>query len=315
MLHNGHTDLPTISAYASALTRHGKVILPGAPGTFWTKYESLAMMRVPDFALHDPPPGEVERVLWRGRIAVASYNAEPDAGRAANACLYVSDDQSYSVEKLIPAMRRNVRRGLKEFTIGLLNSEQVLARGMPAYCDTRRRVGLSDGTAEAFERRFNWYVRCPGHVFVGAWKGDELAAFLSIVKVDDWAEIEGCFSRDMFLSSRPNDLLMYMVLSRYLTEERLRLVSYGMSSIQQTDNVHGLHAFKTKVGFQAKPVHRAFVLHPLLRPFANHFALHGVNAVGRLFPNNRLVKKARGMLALLLGGEPLVESFTGSHGR
>lgn len=228
---------------------------------------------------------------------------EPKDERPANAWLYICDDPTYSLEKIGPAMRRNVRRGLKDFTIRHLSADEILACGSQAFCDTRRRVGLSDGTAENFQRRFSSRVRCPGHVFIGAWKERQLAAFLSIIQVDDWVEIEGCFSQDALLNSRPNDVLMYTTLSHYLTGERRRLVSYGLSSIQQAGNVQGLHAFKTKVGFQAKAIHRTFVLHPLLRPFANRVVLSVVDTARKLLPRNRVVAKTSGMLASLLHKE------------
>lgn len=296
----------TMDAYASALVRNGTEVISGTPGTFWAEYESHAMMRIPTFSLTVPSPEEVERVLWRGRAAVASYILEPGEHRDPNAWWYVCADPTYSLEKLNSAMRRNVRRGLKEFTIGHLTAEQILAHGMQAFCDTRRRAGLSDGPKE-FDRRFSARAGCPAHVFLGAWKDDALAAFLSITEVDRWAEIEGSFSKDALLNSRPNDVLMYTILSRYLIDERRHLVSYGLSSIQQASDAQGLHAFKTKVGFEAKAVHRIFVLHPLLRPFANQLALHGINAVRKLFPKNRSVRKAYGVLACLLEKEQFSE--------
>lgn len=300
---NAASDGSTLDAYASALARNGTSVLPGLPGTFWVRYESYAMMRMPTFVVTTPSREELQRLFRRGRTVVVSYLAVPDEDHVANAWLYRCTDRTYSLDTLAPAMRRNVRRASKEFGFDVLTPDQVLTHGLAAYCDTRRRVGLSDGTADCFHRRFGSRARCPGHVYVGAWRGNQLAAFLSIIKVDTWAEIEGCFSQDALLNARPNDFLMYSVLSRYLTDEKLQLVSYGLSSIQQTDNLQGLHAFKTKVGFQAQPVHRVFSLHPLLRPFANRLALRGLNLMGNLWPGNRFVKKAGGMLASLLGNE------------
>ena len=118
--------------------------------------------------------------------------------------------------------------------------------------------------------------------------------------MEDWAEL-GCFSRDALLRHRPNDTLMYTVLSRYLVERRFRLVSYGLSSIQSESNAAGLHRFKTKVGFEARPVHRAFVPHPLLRPLVNRSTLLGVNTALRLRSGHRRLKKASGVLARMLG--------------
>lgn len=294
----------TMDAYAAALAKNGTAVLHGTQGTVWAEYESYAMMRIPTFSLYLPSTEEVDRIFRRRRVAVATYLVEAGKQHAANAWWYVCTDPTYSIEKLHPAMRRNVRRGLKEFAISPLTPDQVLAYGMQSFCDTRRRVGLSDGPEE-FQRRFTARGNCPGHVFLGAWKGDVLAAFLSITEIDDWAEIEGSFSRNDLLNSRPNDALMYAVLSRYLVYESKRLVSYGLSSIQQAGDAEGLHAFKTKVGFRAQAVHRVFVLHPLLRPFSTRLAVKGVNVIRGLFPRNRMLNKASGVLNLLIGNTRL----------
>jgi len=292
----------SMAEYATALTNLGIRVVPGSQGTQWLQCERYAVLRVPVFHL-SPPESEEIRLALR-RAAVAGYLVEPGEQRSANARLYVCNDSTYSLEKLTPAMRRNVRCGLRELKIRPLTPEQVLAHGGPAFCDTRRRAALTDGTAAEFDRRFGLRVRCPAHVFLGAWKGESLAAFLSVTEVEDWAEIEGCFSMDAHLHLRPNDVLMYSALSKYLINEKRRLVSYGVSSIQTSSNAEGLHAFKTKVGFQAQPVHRAFVLHSFLRPFAGRLTLWGLNIVRRFQHGNRRLSKAHGMLALCLNDNP-----------
>jgi hypothetical protein len=290
----------SMAEYAAELARNGTHILPGSSGTFWVRNESGALMRVPTFSLMPPAPGEVLRVLWRGRVAVVSYLLHPNERYPANARLYVCTNRAYALDTLNSATRRNIRRGSKELRITPIASYQLLAHGVQAFCDTRRRVGLSDGTPEEFRRRFTLRVRCPGHVFLGAWKDDILAAFLSITEVDDWVEIEGCFSMDSLLGLRPNDALMFYVLSNYLTEGKCRVVSYGLSSIQVESSEAGLHAFKTKVGFEAKQVHRAFVVHPFLRPFVGQAMLGSIKLLLQLLPRDRLLKKANGMLECIV---------------
>ena len=220
----------SMAEYAADLARSGVRILPGAQGTYWTTYESYAMMRLPTFHLTPPTSQEVQQILWRGCAAIATYLLEPDEYHPANAWLYLCTDQTYALEKLPPAKRRNVRRGLKELTIAPLTSEQLLVHGVHAFCDTRRRVGLSDGTAEGFRRDLTAHASLPEHVFLGAWKENQLAAYLSIIEVDDWVEIT-CFSMDALRQYRPNDTLIYSALSHYLTERRCRLVCNGLSSI------------------------------------------------------------------------------------
>ena len=291
----------SIVEYATHLARNGVRILPGGMGTFWIEYLYGTLMRIPVFHLEPPASQEVRQILWRGRAAIASYLIEPDERHPANTWLYICTDQAYALEKLSPEMRRNVRLGLKKLAIAPLTADQLLAHGAPAFCDTQRRTGLSAGTPEEFRQYFTFRTRLPEYVFLGAWKDAQLAAFLSILEVDDWVEIEGTYSVDALLRHKPNDALIYSALSHYLVERRCRLVRNGLSPIQADGNATGLHRFKMKVGFEVRPVHRAFVPYPLLRPFVNRLTLWGVNTALRFLPEDRRLKKAGRVMAYLLG--------------
>ena len=258
-------------------------------------------MRIPSFHLAAPSTQEVRQVLWRGRALIASYLLEPDERHPANAWLYLCTDQAYALEKLGTEMRRNVRLGLKKLTITPLTADQLLVHGAPAFCETRQRLGLNDGTLEEFRRELAARAGVPELVYLGAWKENQLAAYLSIFEVEDWVEIAGTFSMDALRRYKPNDALIYSALSHYLVERRCRVVSYGLSSIQAESNTAGLHQFKTKVGFEAQPVHRAFVLPPLLRPFANGLTLWGMNKALGFRPGATRLRIARGILASSLG--------------
>lgn len=290
----------SITEYAAELAQRGTRVIPGTPRTFWISHEAGSVMRVPIFDTAPPSSREVEEVLWRTPAAVASHLLEPDDRHPANAWLYLCTDRGYELDKLPPPVRRNVRRGLREFSIEPITPEQVLAHGVEAFCDTRRRHGLTDGAPEEFHRQFGIRAGCPGHVFWGAWRGQELAAFLSIIEVDDWTELIG-FSMNAHLPLRPNDALVFRALRHYLTEGSCRVVSYGVSSIQADSSRAGLHAFKRKLGFEARPVHRAFVAHTLLRPFANRLTYWGVKAALGLRPGDRRLRKAEGVLACMVG--------------
>lgn len=74
------------------------------------------------------------------------------------------------------------------------------------------------------------------------------------------------------------------------------VVDYGLSSIQADSKAEGLYRFKLKMGFEATPVYRAFVVNPLLRPFANRFAWTVINGLLKLAPRHPLLKKAEGAL-------------------
>jgi hypothetical protein len=305
----------SLSEYAADLSRNGVRVLPGGSSTFWTAYGPGALMRQPSFYLAPPPAGEIRRVLWRARALLASYMLEPDADHRANAWLYSCSDHNYGFEKLDRSKRSHARTGLRELCIAPLTAEQLLAQGAAAYCDTCRRLGLSDGTKEAFRQYITGLSRLPEYVFLGAWKDAQLAAFLVILEVDHWADIQGTFSMDVLRRYRPNETLLYTALHQYLAIRRYRLVSNGVSSLAEASNAAGLHQFKTEVGFEARPVHRAFVLHPLLRPLANRLtlrlALQGVNTAAHCAPANRLLRKTSGMLSSVLGDTHMLDTAAG----
>jgi len=286
-------------------------VLPGAQGTFWTRHESGAMVRRPTFHVGPPAPGEVQEILRHGRAAVASYLVEPDERHPANTWLYLCTDQVYALEKLVYTTRKNVRRGLKELRIAPLTAEELLAHGAQAFCDSRRRNGLSDGTPVVFGERFANRASMPEVVSLGAWKDGQLAAFLTITEVDDWVEL-GNYSMDALRQFRPNHALFYSTFFHYLVERKCRLVCGGLSSIQVESNATGLHIFKRKVGYETRAVHRAFVAHPLLRPFVNPLTLWGINTALRLRPGDRRLKKAGGVLASMLGDTSPLEATASS---
>jgi hypothetical protein len=299
ILHSSSNSV-SIDVYAAGLSRLGTQVCKGAAETYWVRYEFAAMVRIPTFAFAPVAKDEARRILWRSPVVLLGYMIEPDEQHPANVWLYLCEDPAYDLQKLQPPVRRNIRRGLAELRLAWLTPDELLGHGFQAFSDTRARVGLTDGTMADFVRRFTARGQCAGHSFLGAWKDDKLAAFLSVTEVDDWAEIEGCFSRNDLLEARPNDTLIYAALSHYLTQERRRLVSYGASSVQTSSNERGLHVFKTKMGFQAKAVHRAFAFHPFLSCLVNRTTLCVMSAALRFFPGNRRLKKLEGVVATTL---------------
>ena len=305
----------TLERYADSLRASGVPVCEGAAGTCWASSVERVVRRLPTFHTDPPNPDEVDRALMLTRGLLATYVVEPSEDHPANAWLYLCDDREYALVRRAPAMQRNVRRALRELTMSWLSPAEVLAHGATAFCDTRRRNHLDDGTAAAFRRYFEHREDRPGRSYLGAWKDGRLAAFVTVIHVDDWVEL-GSFSMSSMLHYRPNDALMYVALSRYLTEEGCRLVSYGLSSIQARTNAAGLHRFKTKVGFEPIPVHRAFVLHPSIRPYVNRATLTAgytlVTGALSVRPGNRRLRKLGGMLACMLGGRAVAPADAGT---
>jgi hypothetical protein len=284
---------PTSSPFRELLSQ--EAIVP-----FWQHAETGTVVRHPTFCLRPPTTSELADAFKQYSAMVAGYELFADESSPANGWLYVCADPEYSLDKLGSTMRRNVRRGLQDLRLETLTVDDVLAHGEEAFCDTRKRVGVHDGTPAIFRKRFESQRDSSKFTFLGAWDGNSLAAFLAIDDGNRWAEISGCFSRNESLSHRPNDTLMYYAIHHYLVVEKRLAVAYGASSIQANTNEDTLHAFKLKVGFEAVPIHRSFAVRPMVRPFVNRWSLGLVRALLRFRPSHRVLRKAEGMLRSVL---------------
>lgn len=303
----------TTEEYTSALSRQGVVVVPGAGRSFWRGHEMRSLEREPMPCLDEPTADEVSSILWRTRSPVITYNRRPDDAHPQNAWLYICRNQDYSLEGLESTARRDARRALRAFRFDFVDMETFLRKGVVPFCDTRTRVGLSDGTPEKFRRRFEAETHNPAHRVVGAWKDDALVAFISLMVVDDWVSIAP-YAATEHLKSCPNNGLIHFTLDYLLTQHKYHIVNYGLSSIQEVSKADGLHRFKNRVGFEACPIHRAFVFHPLLRPLANPVTLWAMRACVRVWPDSRVLRKTAGLLATYLGKNPALVKFQQTEG-
>lgn len=289
-----------LDEYRKHLLATGSKVVSGSRGTLWVSHERISMLRQPAFALHVPTSEEVRAVFRQSRAAVLSFAVMPSEVQEANSRLYVCSDSGYSLERLEKGPRHDVRRGLEAFDIKFLEQSEIVRMGREAYRDTLVRTGQSFENWEQFEGAF---CRCrPENRYLGALRGDHLAAFMIITEVEDWVSIGG-YSANEFLPLCPNNALLHFILDHYLVLKKLSTVNYGFSSIQSVSNSEGLHKFKVKMGFEPVQVHRVFVINPILRPFLNRVSWVLVNGMRMISPRNSALKKAEGVLrtALQLG--------------
>jgi hypothetical protein len=296
----GPIDSTTAREYVEALHKRGVKAFLGEGRAFWLVSERIGLGRYPETCFDAPSPGEMRGLLWRSRCLVANYVLPADATHPANALLYVCADRDYKLEGLTSAARRDARRALRAFSYEFLDADSLLAHGARPYCDTRARVGLSDGTPDVFQAYTASLLATPGYKFVGAWCGDQLAAYMWILMIDDWAAVAAYAAND-HLRSCPNNGLLHFALDYCLSQGRCREVTYGLSSIQEVDRTASLDYFKKKAGFESRPVHRAFVFHPLVKPFVNSLTNWVVRGCLKLRPQSRALRKASGLLANCLG--------------
>ena len=299
MLISAPQDSLPIDTYMAELAGQGVKVIKGEGDTYWVANELGSLIRYPKFCTAPVSKSAIQCLFNKTRAGIVNYVIDPNDDYPANSYVYTCN--TYDVSTLCRASRWNARYAFKKFAIGFMNWSTILEHGVEAFCDTRARAGLSDGTTQQFKNAFDRFSENRSHFVIGAWAVEDrmLAGFLPVIVVDKWADI-GSFSSNRYLKFRPSNGLIHYALDYFLLHRGLNVVSYGVSSVQKSSMEGGLHEFKLRVGFEAKHVHRAFVFHPLLRPLANRWTLRIMQTALKIAPHNRLLKKGVGSLATSL---------------
>jgi hypothetical protein len=124
----------------------------------------------------------------------------------------------------------------------------------------------------------------------------KVSAFLVYNLLRSGIEIYGYYSSSEYLSMFPNNGLLHVIQSNYLATKAVDVISYGYSSIQDGTKSDGLHNFKQRVGFSAIPIKRVFLINPKYQFIKNLGLEHILGLTLKLFPKNRQLKKAKGIL-------------------
>jgi hypothetical protein len=289
-----------LAEYISGLQAEGTTVYYPGREYFWMSYEKKAAARSPAFVLDNVDQNEVKEVFKRLAPVFITYNIE-STEKESNAFLYVSRNYQYDMEKLDKNARRFTRTAHKNFQFRFTDWDNILKNAYPAFADTRARNGLSDGTIENFQKIFNECKKNPAFKTIAAFlPGDEkIHAFLQITEVEDWVEITSAYSENDYLRLCPNNGLFDTAFSYYLKEQRAKVVSYGVSSIQKASKKDTLHDFKLRIGFDAVPVKRVFAVNPKYRPFINKYSYGIVKLLLKMFPHDRRMNKLEGVMSAI----------------
>ncbi len=296
----------TLAAFVEHLQGKGRPAVLSPDGReAWVPGVKGEMMRFP-LASTDPPDlGLVRRVLRLGGIWTASYFLQPSEGHIANCFHYVARDPAYSLQSLSANTRSKIRRGLKNFNVRLSTWDELVDKGFPSMVDTWERHRYTPPKADALAEHAELRRDCPFYQLWGAWSGQELAAWVEWVRVDDWALIGLACSLTSSLRAYPNNALIFAATRHFLADQKCSYVSYGISSVQaHAETLVSLHTFKLQMGYEALAMHRHFVPAPILRPMlcwrSSSWLLEKAAA---LVPQIAAVRKVAGMSRLLSGRE------------
>jgi hypothetical protein len=259
----------------------------------WLKYEKFTYLKYPVYHFDPVNKEELDKIFSATKTPVLSYSILNDVG---NFYWYVC--RIISFEKLISTQRRNISKAANYFIIKEISYDELIEKGFEAFSDTRKRNGLSDFKKSNFYNRFSKEKNTKANFYVGAFQGDRLDAFASLIIFNNNVEIEGVFSRNDSLPLCVNNYLNFAVTHYFLNIKKMNLVSYGFSSIQEGD-FDGLHKFKLKCGFEAVKVQRIFVVNPKYRLLVNKLSLSLVKRIVSIFPKNRIARKLEGVINIL----------------
>jgi len=294
---------PTLGQYVARLEARGLGCALAAEGTeAWVPGARSELQRLPLECTAEPDPALLRRLLSRPGVWVVSYQQQGRESHPANCVLYICRDPSYSIDTLSRNGRRDVRRGQRNFTVRPCSWSELAAKGFRAQADTAIRHGYSLPSPAEFERGVRRLQDCSCSQVWGAWNRDELAAWISVVRIEDWALINIARSCTAVLTLCPNNALLFAATRQLLVEEKRRHVTYGLSSIQISARDMSMHSYKGRMGYEAVPLHRRFVVHPLLRGAVSaRFMSWWWDRLARVFPHREGLRKLAGMSRLLSG--------------
>lgn len=270
----------------------------------WIPNTRGELMRHPSDSTAPVPDEEIREVLGLPGVWVASYMRDPTAEHPANCFNYLCRDPKYGLEGLSKYGRRDVRRGLRSFSVRTISWEELLENGQQAYADTTERHGHERNPRKELEEAVARQKNIPYYELWGAWKEHLLAAWIKVIKIDAWAFITEAYSAGAFHRDCPNNAVVYEATRTFLNEENRRVVSYGISSIQATSNIASLHKFKVRLGFEPVPFCRTFALHWMLKPMLVPKAASWFwDTVSGVRPSSETLAKVAGLSRLVSGRE------------
>ena len=270
------------SQLAELYRRWGRCVFE-AHGVYFTNVDPGSRMFAPvlDHGNFDFTREECEQVLREGRGLVLRYPSSAQAGLAGGA--YVCTDRAYDYPQLTKRMRNYVRRGQDACEIRALFREELIAHGLRLNQETderhgRRRAEFCDAqrwtatAAAAFES--------PGAFVMGAWVDGQLASYQIGMLEGDWAYALIQMSRTDLLEHHPNHALDFAFNRWAFRQPGVSGVCIGPVPLRHNE---GLHNYKIRMGFEARPMNTAIRLHPALAMTAGHRGAEWLIGAARRF--------------------------------
>ncbi len=281
--------------------RGRKVVAAG--GVYWCDFNlgSRLMMAFPDHVAADPQPEEIASLLRTTVSVAARYPTLSQPGLEGG--IYVLRDKDYRLESVQKQMRKRVRTGLAACEIRPVSLEELLHQGLRCNLDTQARQGRFNpefGTPRLWERLVRAAFDSPGVSVLGAFIEGHLASYILQCVDDGWVHKLYQNSRTDLMHHSPSHALSFSTIMAALADPLVKAVCTGPKTLLYED---GLHAFKTRMGYQVEPTRVAVQLHPAIAPIAASApVVLTLRALQRLRPGDIRLQRAAAFLSVAREG-------------
>jgi hypothetical protein len=195
----------------------------------------------------------------------------------------------YDLDALPGKARNQTRRGMEACEVRRLSWDELIANAQKAHTDTMSRHENKQSGTLGFDVEL---ARCSAYEAWGAFVGDDLAAYLVTLSIEDWVHILIHRSMTEHLKSRPNNALVFSVVKELLSRPGVSTISYGLEPLNTNES---LDHFKLAMGFNKEAVCQRVVLAPRLKFVVNSITARPIEALAGLLRNNARLQKMAGL--------------------
>jgi len=279
---------------AGFMERRGRRVVEAA-GCLWHSVEGRFFMSVPYQQPQDPDADEIRRLLASQHAVGVRFPSVNRPGLASG--VYACRRKEYDLSSIHQKQRSQVRRGLENCEVRLVEESELLREGLRLNRDSMARQGRYDaefGEEKQWRRVARAVYRSRGVAAYGAFCQGRLAAYLIACRDAGWLHILHQNSSTEDLPNNPNHALTFTVTRLAAQDRTLEAVSYGVLSLVAGD---GLHLYKIRFAYDLVERTSSFQFHPVLAPLLENAALlKAVRLLRRYKPQDQRLEKVETVL-------------------
>ena len=295
-----------VETFAEWLRRQGHQIYR-TPSSYWYDAGPRVLQALPYHHLITPAKNEIRDLMMQHGIIAVRYSTPMDYP-VGMVSYHVVLHLPYDLDRLKSQARNGVKRGLEHFCIEQISFERLATQGWTLQRDTlSRQDRLRSMDQQQWESLCRSAEGLDGIETWAATAGGELAGAVIICRIGDVFYVPYAMSRTCCLRDHVNNALFYAVSCDMLKRDGIRSVFFTVQSLDAPANVD---EFKSRMGFEFKPVRQHVEFHPFARPFATSTVHDWTQKLLQRDQSNPFLAKAEGMLHFHLEGKQSIAEQT-----